>query len=229
MAGKIMVVDDEPSVVELIAYNLEAEGFSVLKAFDGTEALSLTRRENPDLVILDLMLPGMDGLAVCRELRKEMDTPILILTARKEVVDRVVALEIGADDYLVKPFSPRELVARIKAILRRTAPGGKRQARLVRGPVEIDLGARRVKVAGKEIELSFRQFELLRLLLENAGQVMTRDLLLETIWGFDFDGDYRTVDVHIFNLRAKLREAMDESWIETVRGVGYRFNVKKDL
>lgn len=223
LAGKIMVVDDEAAVVELVAYNLKAAGFDVLKAYDGAEALAMVRRELPALIVLDLMLPGMDGLTLCRELRKETDVPILILTARKEVADRVVALELGADDYLAKPFSPRELVARVKAILRRTLTAGTRPARLVRGPIVMDLGARRVKVGERELELSFRQFELLRLFLENPGQVLTRDLILEKIWGLDFEGDYRTIDVHIFNLRSKLKEVLSQDCIETVRGVGYRF------
>ena len=223
LASKIMVVDDEAAVVELVAYNLKAAGFDVLKAYDGAEALAMVRRELPALIVLDLMLPGMDGLTLCRELRKETDVPILILTARKEVADRVVALELGADDYLAKPFSPRELVARVKAILRRTSTAGMRPARLVRGPIMMDLGAWRVKVGERELELSFRQFELLRLFLENPGQVLTRDLILEKIWGLDFEGDYRTIDVHIFNLRSKLKEVLSQDCIETVRGVGYRF------
>jgi two-component system alkaline phosphatase synthesis response regulator PhoP len=223
MATKILVVDDEPAIVELVQYNLEREGFQVVTAVDGQAALAEAREEAPDLIVLDVMLPEVSGLDVCRTLRQMTDVPIILLTARKDEVDRVLGLELGADDYVTKPFSPRELVARIKAILRRTSPregdGTGGQDGLV-----VDPARRRVHVDGREVDLTYTEFELLHLLARHPGLAFTRDQLLAEVWGADSFGDTRTVDVHIRHLREKLGDDLAQPrFIETVRGVGYRF------
>ena len=221
---KILVVDDEPSITRMVAYNLRRNGYQVTVAHDGREALRVARAERPDLIILDLMLPGLDGLDVCRALRHESSVPIIMLTARDEEVDRVVGLELGADDYVTKPFSVRELMARVRAVLRRTAPGhaGAADGHRV-GPLEIDPLAREARLAGTLLTLTRLEFDLLLMLAEHVGQVLSRGQLLDQVWGYDYYGDARAVDSAIKRLRAKLRSAGgNPGTIATVRGVGYR-------
>lgn len=227
---KILVVDDEKSIVELIKFNLEREGFKVITAFNGYEALEKARNEKPELIILDVMLPGIDGIEVCRSLSSDSNTrqiPIIMLSARTEEVDKVLGLEMGADDYITKPFSPRELIARVKARIRRTqsmqSDIASRDAKLVIGDLVIDCDRFEVTVNGKKVDLTPKEFELLRFLAEEPGKVLSREYLLEKIWGYDFIGDSRTVDVHIRHIRQKLEKVPGSpNFIETVRGVGYR-------
>ncbi|MFL5656922.1 MAG: response regulator [Ktedonobacteraceae bacterium] len=242
MGRKVLVVDDEAVLVETIAYNLEQAGYEVITAADGASALQAAQRETPDLVLLDIMLPEMDGLEVCRQLRRESNTattPIVMLTAKGDEIDKVVGLEVGADDYITKPFGRRELLARVRALLRRAdyvpangehpaQDGGKEVPRsnreLVAGPLRIDLAGRRVYCRGQELELQPKQFELLTYLVRNRGTVLTRDQLLHNVWGYDYTGDTRTVDVHVRWLREKLEEdPANPRLIQTVRGVGYCF------
>ena len=219
--GSVLIVEDEEAIRDLVAFHLEAAGFQVRQASDGVDGLRLALEEPPDLLLLDLMLPGLDGVALLRALRRESRVPVIMLTARTEEADRVRGLELGADDYVGKPFSPRELVARVKAVLRRTDPPGER---LAAGGVEIDLSAHRCFVDGVERELTLTEFGILRMLMERPGQVLTREMLLEKVWGFDYYGDARTVDVHMRHLREKVEaEPSRPRLIETVRGVGYRF------
>jgi DNA-binding response OmpR family regulator len=217
-------VDDEQSITELLAYNLQRNGFQVSVAEDGPQALRMAQTERPDLVVLDLMLPGLDGLDVCRHLRRESSVPIIILTARDEEVDRVVGLELGADDYVTKPFSVRELVARIKAVLRRTATEETSRAGTRRvGPLEIDALSREARLGGNPLPLARLEFDLLETLARHPGQVLSREQLLDQVWGYDFYGDTRAVDSVVKRLRAKLREAGNApDLISTVRGIGYR-------
>ncbi len=216
----ILVVDDEPNIVDLLRLYLEKEGYRVLAARDGPSALDVQGAEAPDLVVLDLMLPGIDGLEVCRRIRRTSDVPIVMLTARGEDLDVVVGLEVGADDYVAKPFHPRTLVARIRAVLRR-ADGGRRVVRpSTCGSLTVDARRREADVGGRRLELRPREFDLLAALASEPGIVLTRDALLEDVWGTDFRGETRTIDVHIGELRKKLGE--DGPVIETVRGVGYR-------
>lgn len=223
----ILVVDDEEPIQELLRFNLEKEGYLVGVAKDGQEALDRVAREQPDLIVLDLMLPGMDGLEVCRRLRLIpgfQQIPIIMLTAKGEVIDRVLGLELGADDYMTKPFSPRELLARIKARLRRLNPNEEADTRIIRGELRIDVKGFRVYVRGEETELTPKEFELLRVLVAHPGRVYTRDELLERVWGYEYDGDTRTVDVHVRHLRLKIeRDPSNPEYIETLRGIGYRF------
>ncbi|HLZ80450.1 MAG TPA: response regulator transcription factor [Ktedonobacteraceae bacterium] len=242
MARKILVVDDESVLVETIAYNLEQAGYQVITAADGKSALQAAHRELPDLIILDIMLPEMDGLEVCRQLRRESSTattPIMMLTAKDDEIDKVVGLEVGADDYVTKPFGRRELLARVRALLRRAdyvplddekseqeadneVPRANRE--LVAGPLRIDLAGRRVNCRGQELDLQPKQFELLTYLVRNRGTVLTRDQVLHNVWGYDYAGDTRTVDVHVRWLREKLEEdPANPRLIQTVRGVGYCF------
>ncbi len=227
MSPRILVVDDEPAVSDLLSYNLRKERYEVLVAADGRSALDLARRAAPDLILLDLMLPGVDGLDVCRELRKTSGVPIIMITARGEEIDRVVGLELGADDYVSKPFSVRELLARIKAVLRRAEPeaGAGEQPAVPEGPggLRLDPERRLVTVGGSPLELTRLEFDLLQLLLSSGGRVLTRERLLEQAWGYDFAGDTRAVDSAVKRLRAKLRAASAEAdCIRAVRGVGYR-------
>jgi DNA-binding response OmpR family regulator len=227
MPTRILVIDDEPAVTDLLAYNLRAANYEVLLAADGGEGLKLARQANPDLILLDLMLPIVDGLDVCRELRKTSGVPVIMITARGEESDRVVGLELGADDYVCKPFSMRELLARIRAVLRRQRPDDNDQppSHILRGKasLELDTESRAVTVAGADLTLTRLEFDLLALLLSNAGRVLKRERLLEQVWGYDFVGDTRSVDSAIKRLRGKLRAACTEAdCIETVRGVGYR-------
>lgn len=230
MTHKILIVDDEPAVTDLLAYNLRKAGYEPLRAADGREALNVAPQSTPDLILLDLMLPGIDGLDVCRELRKTSDVPIIMITARGEEIDRVVGLELGADDYVAKPFSVRELLARIKAVLRRAAqpaPKAEETTPALHGPgsLTLDPESRLVHIGITELPLTRLEFDLLHLLLLNAGRVLTRERLLEQAWGYDFVGDTRAVDSAIKRLRAKLRAANPEAdRLEAIRGVGYRFN-----
>jgi two-component system alkaline phosphatase synthesis response regulator PhoP len=215
----LLLVDDEKSIVELERMYLEKEGYQIQVAYDGKVALEKFRATRPAAIILDLMLPGMDGWEVCRRIRQESDVPIIMLTARDQDVDKIVGLELGADDYLTKPFNPRELVARVKAIFRRVAPAPKTQ-RAVVGDVTLDQDRREVTAADKPVVLRTKEFDLLAVLMQNPGIVLTRERLLEIAWGFDFPGETRTVDVHVAHLRKKLTGAKTQ--IETVSGVGYK-------
>lgn len=242
MGRKILVVDDEPVLVETIAYNLEQAGYQVTTAADGASALEIARRETLDLIILDIMLPEMDGLEVCRQLRREgltSTTPIMMLTARGDEIDKVVGLEVGADDYVTKPFGRRELLARVRALLRRAeyapvqvnhndanSPGEtqRKSRELLAGPLRIDLAGRRVNCRGREFDVQPKQFDLLVYLVRNRGTVLTRDQMLHNVWGYDYIGDTRTVDVHVRWLREKFEEdPANPKLIQTVRGVGYCF------
>src|SRR5512145_1898897 len=229
MAQRILVVDDEPAVTDLLAYNLRKALYEVFTAADGRTALKLAHECKPDLILLDLMIPEVDGLDVCRELRKTSGVPIIMITARGEEVDRVVGLEIGADDYVTKPFSVRELMARIKAVLRRVPNGveDKADSTRLRGPggLLMDLERRTVMVAETPVELTRLEFDLLHRLLINQGRVLTRERLLEQAWGYEYVGDTRAVDSAVKRLRAKLRQANPEAdCIESVRGLGYRID-----
>jgi len=224
MQTTILIVDDEQAVTDLLAYNLRKSGYTVLTAADGHAALQLALKAKPDLILLDVMIPEMDGLDVCRELRKTSAVPIIMITARGEEVDRVVGLELGADDYVCKPFSVRELMARIKAVLRRGSASGMEPAFLY-GPAGliVDVESRRAAVSGQPLELTRLEFEVLMLLLQNSGRVLTRERLLEQAWGYDFAGDARAVDSTVKRLRAKLRAAGPATdYLEAVRGIGYR-------
>jgi DNA-binding response OmpR family regulator len=226
MSGEtILVVDDELKIVRTVRAYLEAAGFRVVAAGDGRQALASFRHDRPALVILDLGLPGVDGLDVARSIRKESDLPIIMLTARVDETDKLVGLELGADDYVTKPFSPRELVARVRAVLRRT--GGDREAPLppvVVGEVSVDLERRRVTVAGRPVELTATEFDLLLVLARNPGRVFTRLELLDRVQGYAFEGYERTVDAHVKNLRQKIEpDAKRPRYLLTVYGVGYKF------
>ena len=223
----VLVVDDEDPIREIARRYLEEAGFAVVEAADGDDALARFRSAAPDLVVLDIMMPGIDGLEVLRRLRAESDVYIILLTARTEEVDRLVGLGVGADDYITKPFSPRELVARVKAVLRRARPAAVTSDDEVRRFVDfsIDAGRREVVRDGRPVELSALEFDLLAALAAAPGRVFTRRQLLERVWGYDFFGDERVVDVHIRNLRRRLGDDADQPrWVATVRGVGYRFS-----
>jgi DNA-binding response OmpR family regulator len=232
MNDKVLVIEDEPALLETLAYNLERQGYDVVTASDGRAGIAIARSERPDLLVLDLMLPGVDGIEVCRVLRQEMNIPILMLTARADEIDKIVGLEVGADDYVTKPFSMRELMARVKALLRRdrmireevaqeTTPGGQRH---VFGNLVIDEPRHEVRRDGKPLPLKPKEYELLLFLARQRGIVLSRDLILERVWGWNFDGGSRTVDVHVRWLREKIEEDPSEPRrIVTVRGIGYRF------
>ncbi|HLX35191.1 MAG TPA: response regulator transcription factor [Candidatus Limnocylindrales bacterium] len=216
----ILVVDDERNIVDLVRLYLEKEGFGVIWATDGEEALALHARHDPDLVVLDLMLPKKDGFEVCREIRRRGETPIVMLTARSDDVDSIVGLELGADDYVTKPFNPRALVARVKAILRRTDASWRGGRPIEVGALRIDPRRREASVGARHLDLRPREFDLLTALARDPGVVLTRDALLEDVWGTDFPGETRTVDVHVAEVRKQLGD--DGPPIETMRGVGYR-------
>jgi DNA-binding response OmpR family regulator len=219
---KLLIVEDDQTLRETLAYNLQGEGYEVVQAGDGVTGLNLAREHKPDVILLDVALPGLDGLTVCRTLRRETEAAIVLLTARDGEVDRIVGLDSGADDYIAKPFSVGELLARLRAVLRRGQRSSTTQ--LKSGDLAIDLLGRRAFRAGKEITLTPREFELLAELIRHKGAVLTRDLLLQRVWGFDFAGDTRTVDVHIRGLREKIEvDPANPQRIETVRGLGYRF------
>ena len=219
---KILVIDDEQSILKLVSAYLRPEGYEVYTASDGASGLKAARAYKPDLVVLDIMLPGMDGVELLSQLRRESDVYVIMLTAKAEETDKIVGLSVGADDYVTKPFSPRELVARIKAALRRQYSGSSPRDRnvLVFRHVRIDTGSRQVWVDDREIELTAIEFDLLKTLAEHRGMVLSREQLLEKVWGHDFFGEIRVVDVHLGHIRGKLG---GEGYIVTVRGVGYRF------
>jgi DNA-binding response OmpR family regulator len=240
VAEKILIVEDEPVLLETLEYSLERQGYEVVTSINGLKALSVARQERPDAIILDIMLPGMDGLEVCRILRQEMSVPILMLTARTDEIDKVVGLEVGADDYMTKPFSMRELLARVKALLRRVrliqeelaeqAGSGEedmtwqRTPLLSFGDLAIDVDQRRVLLNGNEVALKPKEFDLLVFLARHKGIVLSRDLMLERVWGWSYGGGSRTVDVHVRWLREKIEADPSQPMrIVTVRGVGYRF------
>jgi DNA-binding response OmpR family regulator len=224
VTAKILVVDDEPEIVRLLRAYLERAGFAVVTAGSGQQALAVARHERPDLVVLDLNLPGLDGLDVCRTIRRSSDVPIIMLTARLEEADRLIGLELGADDYVVKPFSPREIVARVRAVLRRVAGPPARPELISAAGVTLDLARRSASVERQRLDLTTMEFDLLALLVEHPGQVFTRLQLLDRLQGNAYEGYERTIDVHIKNLRRKLGDDPDDPrFIETVRGVGYRF------
>ncbi len=228
--AKILVVDDEKNIVELIKFNLVKENFKVIEAYNGIDALKLFRQEKPDLVILDIMMPGMGGLEVCRQIRKESRVPIIMLTAKSDEIDKVIGLELGADDYVTKPFSPRELVARVKAVLRRAKPSKHQEQEEYRiADFVINVVKREVRVRGKLVQLKPKEFELLKLLATNPGRVFTRDYLLEQIWGYNYLGDTRTVDVHMRRLRKKVEvDPSNPRYLKTVHGVGYKFHYEPE-
>ena len=224
---KILVVDDEENILELIKFNLENNGYKVITSQNGSEALKIAKMEQPQLVLLDLMLPGMDGYDVCKEIRKDhniSNTPIIMITAKGEELDKILGLELGADDYLTKPFSIRELIARVKAVLRRTTIQHIDSSYKF-GNIAIDFQKHDILKNEERVDLTLKEFELLEILIKNKGRVMTRDFLLDKIWGYEYIGETRTVDVHIRHLRQKIEEDdKNPQFIETIRGIGYRFN-----
>jgi two-component system alkaline phosphatase synthesis response regulator PhoP len=226
MSAKILVVDDEESIIKLVSFNLNKEGFQTIAAHDGNEAWEIIQRDKPGLIVLDVMLPEMDGFSLCRLLRQEGSAiPVLMLTAKDDEIDKVLGLEIGADDYLTKPFSPRELVARVRAILRRAGEKERDQEeRLEFGDLVVYPDRYEVDLNGAQVFLTPKEFELLLLLCRSPGMVLNREYILQKLWGYDFYGDTRVVDVHISHLRDKLeRDPAHPDYIKTVRGVGYKF------
>jgi two-component system, OmpR family, response regulator ResD len=222
--GNVLVVDDEPTITEVVSRYLQRAGYQTRAAGDGPEALALAVESRPDLVVLDLMLPGMDGLEVMRKLREQGRLPVILLTAKGEATDRVVGLRLGADDYVVKPFSPAELVARVDAVLRRVDPEPELEEPIVFDELELDPVGRRVTVRGEEAQLTVREYELLLHFLRHPGQVFSRDQLMDSVWQYSFYTDTSTVTVHIRRLRAKIeRDPSKPRWLQTVWGVGYRF------
>lgn len=229
MAGKVLVIDDEKNIVEIIAFNLKKEGYEVIKALDGEEGLAACLEHKPDLVLLDIMMPKMDGYEVCKKIREKMNTPIIMLTARAEEVDKVLGLELGADDYVTKPFGTRELMARVKANLRRRESSESVEAetgnKMTYGSLKIDMDRYEVIKNGTVIDLTFREFELLKFLALQKTQVFSRETLLEKVWGYEYFGDVRTVDVTVRRLREKIEDDPGKpAFILTKRGVGYYFN-----
>lgn len=226
MAGTVLIVDDEANIRELVKFNLIKESYCVLEAVDGAMALSLARMDRPDLIILDLMLPGLNGLEVCRTLKSSQEMrsiPIIMLTAKDDEIDKIIGLELGADDYMTKPFSPRELIARIKAVLRRSQKDSTSDGQLTLGKLTLNLPSYEAYADKEKLELTPKEYELLKLFVTNVGKTFTREQLMEKIWGYDYFGETRTVDVHIRHLRIKLSvlpEIADS--LETVRGIGYK-------
>ncbi|HHV74487.1 DNA-binding response regulator [Thermoanaerobacterium sp. PSU-2] len=230
--SRILIVDDEKPIVEILKYNLEKNGFNTIEAYDGEEGLKMAQEKNPDLILLDVMLPKMDGFTVLRILRQTMTTPILMLTAKEEEVDKVLGLELGADDYVTKPFSMRELIARVKANLRRSGiSNGETMSNVLSvNSLNIDLSKYRVEKNGKPIELTSREFDLLKFLVANRGLIFSREMLLEKVWGYEYFGDVRTVDVTIRRLREKIEDdPANPRYIHTKRGVGYYFSEESEL
>lgn len=226
MSEKILLVEDDATLRETLAYNLTEEGYNVLTAADGQTGLRLGRDEAPDLFILDVMLPELDGLSLCRILRRETEAPIILLTARTGEMDKIIGLDSGADDYITKPFSLGELMARVRVALRRKSRAEAQAKEIVAGDLVLDLVGRRVRKAGATIKLSHKEFDLLAELLQNMGTVLSRDLLLTKVWGYDYAGGTRTVDVHVRWLREKIEDdPSNPRLIQTIRGVGYRFEV----
>lgn len=228
MSKRILIVDDEKNIVEILKFNLKKEGFDTLEAYDGEQAIELALSKKPDLILLDVMLPKMDGFTVCRKLRQQISTPILMLTAREEEVDKVLGLELGADDYITKPFSQRELMARVKANIRRTSAEENEAGKgniIKCGGIIIDVDRYEVKRDAIVIELTLREFELVKFLAMHPGQIFSRENLLEKVWGYEYYGDVRTVDVTIRRVREKLeKDPTACEYIMTKRGVGYYFN-----
>ncbi|WP_297712295.1 response regulator transcription factor [Clostridium sp.] len=225
---KILVVDDEENIAELISYNLTSNGYKVIIANNGNDAVKLAVEEKPNLILLDLMIPGKDGYDVCKDIRSNSEvrnTPIIMLTAKSEELDKILGLELGADDYITKPFSVRELLARVKAVLRRFSISEPENNILVFGNLTADFDKREILVNDKKLDLTLKEFELLEILIRNKGKILTRDTLLDKIWGYEYIGETRTVDVHIRYLRKKIElDDKNPKLIETIRGVGYRFN-----
>ncbi|HBV25126.1 MAG TPA: DNA-binding response regulator [Acidimicrobiaceae bacterium] len=226
----ILVVDDEPVFIEALTISLEREGFGVIAAADGPAALKAISEKDPDLILLDVMLPGMSGIDVCREIRKSSSVPVIMVTAKGEEIDAVVGLEVGADDYITKPYRLRELIARIRAILRRSENSPKEDETtsnsevLVEGAVRLDLERHELSVDGELVSLALREFELLSYLMENSGRVVTRESLMQNVWGWDYIGDTKTIDVHVKRLRSKIESDPSAPLrISTIRGVGYRY------
>lgn len=227
---KILIIEDEPNIRELILYNLKTNGYEGIAAEDGIMGITMVHREKPDLILLDIMLPGKNGYEICRELRDEgNNTPIIMITAKTEETDKVMGLEYGADDYISKPFGIREMMARIKAVLRRYEPSAEvvevkdRDTVITVGDLSINVERHEVTEGGRQIDLTLKEFELLQYLMENRGHVFSRDQLLNNIWGIDYSGETRTVDVHIRHLRQKLSDGSNEDrYIETIRGKGYK-------
>lgn len=228
MSRKILIVDDEKNIVDILKFNLKKESFTTIEAYDGEQAVEMALNQGPDLILLDVMLPKMDGFTVCRKLRESINTPILMLTAKEEEVDKVLGLELGADDYITKPFSPREVIARVKANLRRMVTDevtGKEGNVIKCGSLVVDIDRYDVKRDGKVIELTLREFELVKFLALHAGQIFSRETLLEKVWGYEYYGDVRTVDVTVRRIREKLeQDSSNCEYIMTKRGVGYYFN-----
>lgn len=234
MAKKVLIVDDEKNIVDILRFNLKKEGLDTIEAYDGEQAMEMALNQKPDLIILDVMLPKMDGFTVCRKLRQSISTPILMLTAKEEEVDKVLGLELGADDYITKPFSPRELMARVKANLRRTVledsvgnnDSGKKTGNILKcGDLTIDIDRYEVRRGDEVIDLTLREFELVKFLALQQDQIFSRESLLEKVWGYEYYGDVRTVDVTVRRLREKLeKEPSNPEYIMTKRGVGYYFN-----
>jgi len=226
--GRVLVVDDEEHIVELIKFNLENHGYEVITAYDGEEAITKAKKEMPNLIILDLMLPLIDGIDVCKKIKKDSETnniPIIMLTAKSDETDKVIGLEIGADDYMTKPFGIRELMARVKAVLRRSGDSNKTEdIKIIRvGDVIIDDEKHEVIKDGIKLELTLKEYELLKILALNRGKVLSRNFLLDEIWGYDYFGETRTVDVHIRHLRKKIEDNdKNPKYIETIRGIGYK-------
>jgi two-component system phosphate regulon response regulator PhoB len=221
---RILIVEDDADILHLLSYNVQSAGFDVVTAMDGHAALTIARQDSPHLVVLDLMIPGVDGLEVCKELKRNTETrsiPVIMLTAKGEEIDRIVGLELGADDYVVKPFSPRELILRIRAVLRRSTSEAPPETIWQKEGLRVDFEAHRITVDGEEVPLTATEFKLLSELIRAPRKVQTRDQLLDRVWAYRFEGYARTVDTHVRRLRQKLGPYSD--WIETVRGVGYRF------
>lgn len=225
--SRILIVEDESSLREPLVYLLQKEGYDVVEAEDGTEALRVFRDHGADLILLDLMLPGINGNEVCREIRSFSNVPIIMLTAKDAEIDKVVGLEIGADDYVTKPYSTRELLARMKAVMRRQVePTGENNGRLVAGPVMMDTERHEVTVSGEKIQMPLKEFELLELLMENVNRVLTRGQIIDRVWGSNYYGDTKTLDVHVKRIRSKIEEdPARPKHLLTVRGLGYKFEV----
>ena len=220
MDRKILIVDDEKNIVDIIAFNLKKEGYTVITAADGEEGVQKAMEENPDLILLDLMMPKMDGYEVCKKIREKKNTPIIMLTAKSDERDELRGFDLGIDEYITKPFSPRILVARVEAVLRRTQADADSNVISVDG-IEMDIAAHQVKVDGEPIELSYKEFELLNYFLQNRGVALSREKILNNVWNYDYFGDARTIDTHVKKLRSKLGSKGD--YIKTIWGMGYKF------
>lgn len=230
--GKVLIVDDEEHILELLKFNLSNSGYKVISANNGIDAVNIAKEEKPDLLLLDLMLPGMDGLDVCKEIKKNKETSkaaIIMLTAKGEELDKILGLELGADDYITKPFSIRELLARVKAVLRRKNGDNDEDSEIYEcDSLKVDFDRHEVKINDKKVDMTLKEFELLETLIKNKGKILQRETLLDKVWGYEYIGETRTVDVHIRYLRKKIEvDDKNPKFIETVRGVGYRFNQVK--